>query len=546
MKRRRLWIALAMVLVLMLVALGFIGLRLTPYVHDRAVKALSERLESQVDLASLRVTWSPYLGVVGDGLTIRHRGRTDVPPLIEIKSFSADATLLGLIAKPMRLRTVHVSGMKINIPPRQGDQDRPDKQADVQNQADAKADGKGGSNSASKDAGKGGGKNENAGDGGKGSDLTIDHLLAEDAELSIIPKEADKPPRVFLIHRVELENVGKSSQATFQATLTNPKPRGEIETTGTFGPWGRDEPATTPISGTYTFSHADFSTIHGIAGFLDSTGKYAGPLERIDAEGETRTPDFTIAKAGNPVPLTTKYHAIIDGTKGDVILKRVEATLQKSSMVAQGMVIGVKGADGHLIRVNVVMDNGRIQDLLRLAVKSDKPIMIGAIDLKTDLEIPPGEADVIDKLYLNGHFGLNRARFTNGGIQQKVEQLSQRARGDTDGEPDSVASNLRGAFTLKKGLLRFSTLDFDVPGAEVHLVGSYHLRSEAFDMQGTLTLQAKISQTMTGYKSVILKMFDPLFKHGDKGAVLPITVTGTRKDPKLGMDIKKALLRRTT
>jgi len=521
MNRRRIWLAAALVIVVMLVGLGFIGWRLTPYVRDRAVKALGDRLESEVQLATLRVTWTPHLGVAGEGLVLRHRGRTDVPPLIEIKSFSADATIFGQHAKPMRLRTLHVTGMRINIPPRHKDRDKGDKD-EKERPHDTSDNGNG---------------------QGHDSDLTIDHLLAEDAELRIIPKERDHAPRLFLIHRVQLESLGKKTQAAFHATLTNPKPRGEIDSHGTIGPWGRDEPATTPVAATYTFSHVDLGTIHGIGGALDSTGQYAGPLERIEAEGETRTPDFTISKAGNPVPLTTTYHAVIDGTNGDTVLKRVEATLQQSRMVAQGAVTDVKGVDGRLIRLSVVMDDGRIEDLLRLAVKSDKPIMTGAIDLKTDLEIPPGEAEVLDKLYLNGRFGLNRARFTNGGIQQKVEELSQRARGDTVGDPDSVVSNLRGGFTLKKAVLQFSSLDFDVPGAAVHLTGSYNLRSEAFDLKGTLTLQAKVSQTMTGYKSFLLKMFDPLFKRKNAGAVIPITVSGTRKDPKLGLDIKRALTR---
>ena len=56
--------------------------------------------------------------------------------------------------------------------------------------------------------------------------------------------------------------------------------------------------------------------------------------------------------------------------------------------------------------------------------------------------------------------------------------------------------------------------------------------------------QAPISQTQTGWKSVVLKVFDPLFRRDGAGTVLPITVTGTRAQPKFGVDVKKALMRK--
>jgi hypothetical protein len=219
-------------------------------------------------------------------------------------------------------------------------------------------------------------------------------------------------------------------------------------------------------------------------------------------------------------------------------------------MIAQGKILDVKGVHGRLIKVNVVMDKGRIEDMLRLAVKGDRPLLLGDIALKTDLEIPPGEAEVVDKMFLDGTFSLRRARFTTASIQQKVEELSKRARGKTSsddadghGGDENIASNFRGRFILKHASLRLMSLDFDVPGAAVHLAGTYHLRHETIDMAGTLTMQAKLSQMVTGYKSWLLKVIDPLFSRKKAGAVIPITITGTRKDPKFGVDIKRALTR---
>ena len=51
-------------------------------------------------------------------------------------------------------------------------------------------------------------------------------------------------------------------------------------------------------------------------------------------------------------------------------------------------------------------------------------------------------------------------------------------------------------------------------------------------------------RTTTGVKSLLLKMVDPLFSRKDAGTVLPIHITGTRSDPKFGVDVKRALLRK--
>jgi hypothetical protein len=67
----------------------------------------------------------------------------------------------------------------------------------------------------------------------------------------------------------------------FEAELTNPVPRGEIHTSGRFGPWQREDPSLTPIAGTYAFEEADLGMFDGIEGTLSSTGPYEGVLERI-------------------------------------------------------------------------------------------------------------------------------------------------------------------------------------------------------------------------------------------------------------------------
>ena len=47
---------------------------------------------------------------------------------------------------------------------------------------------------------------------------------------------------------------------------------------------------------------------------------------------------------------------------------------------------------GHDIQLNVVIDKGRIEDLLQLGVKTDPPAMTGNIQLKTKFYLPPGKS----------------------------------------------------------------------------------------------------------------------------------------------------------
>ena len=48
-------------------------------------------------------------------------------------------------------------------------------------------------------------------------------------------------------------------------------------------------------------------------------------------------------------------------------------------------------------------------------------------------------------------------------------------------------------------------------------------------------MQAKLSQTVTGKKSFFLKAVDPFFSKDGAGTLLPITITGKRDAPTLGV-----------
>ena len=116
-----------------------------------------------------------------------------------------------------------------------------------------------------------------------------------------------------------MHEVGLDRPADFRATLTNAKPPGEIAVQGKFGPWRTDDAGQTPLAASYTFTNADLGSIHGIAGILSSKGQFRGHPRAAGRHGETDVPDFMVTRSGHPVHLTTRYHAIVDGTNGNTL-----------------------------------------------------------------------------------------------------------------------------------------------------------------------------------------------------------------------------------
>jgi hypothetical protein len=98
---------------------------------------------------------------------------------------------------------------------------------------------------------------------------------------------------------------------------------------------------------------------------------------------------------------------------------------------------------------------------------------------------------------------------------------------------------MTGRFTLRSGTLSLPDLSFQVPGAVVNLSGQYQIDGEVLDFHGTLNMKATVSQAVGGFKSIFIKPFDALFRKKGAGAVVPIKITGTRKEPKMGIEMGK-------
>jgi len=487
--------------VIAVVALIVSGIHLSnPYLRKKAVEMLGEKFHATVELKEFHVYLFPGARIEGSGLALRHEGRTDVPPLISIAEFSAQAGISGLLWRPWKIGQVKLKGLVIQIPP--------PAQRIKQDWSKVR----------------------------KGPVL-IQEIVSDDAELRLLPKSADKDPHVFAIHHLVMHSVGLDRAASFTAQLTNAVPPGEIDTKGSFGPWSPDDPGQTPLAAQYTFDKADLGVFKGISGVLSSRGKFGGVLEKIEVEGTTSTPDFMVRIGGHPVALDTTFSATVDGTNGDTLLHPVTARLQNTVIVAQGGIVKIP-EKGRTINLDVTVSEGRIEDLLLLAVKADKPLMTGAVKFHTTFELPPEKGDIPDRLNLDGKFDVAHAEFASSEVAGKIATLSRKGQGQPENEDaGSSISELEGKFVLDNGVITFRGLTFSVTGAVVALNGNYGLDKGDLDFHGKLRMQAKLSQTMTGAKSFFLKAFDPFFRKNGQ-TELPIKITGTREHPSFGLDFR--------
>ena len=513
-RRRWPWIVGGVALLFVIavpVGVSILSRHIQPRVHDLAVHYLEQRFDSTVVLNDIRVdvpALSPYhwlvnrgrgvvLRVAGDGLTLRHHGRTDIPPLFAVRHFSFQIDVASLFKPNRRVDTVFVDGLRIHIPPaREGL----------------------GSKSDTKNA------------------TSIGEVVARDAELMILPKDSSKAPLDFRIQSLHLFSSGGKGEMKYDAHLTNPKPPGEVASKGTFGPWNSEEPGQSPMGGEYTLSHADLSVFHGIAGTLTATGQFTGQLDSIRTLGTAVVNDFRLTSANNPVALTVHYDALVDGNNGDTKLQPVRARLGQTDFTTSGAVIRNDENKRHSITLDVLMPRGRIEDLLRLAMKGP-PMMTGEISMNSKILIPPQSGKVDEKLMLDGQFHVAEGHFLKSKIQDKIDELSRRGQGQPKNkEIDEVFSDLKGHFRMQDGIVSFRDLEFDVTGAQIALSGNYNLADDQIDMHGALSLNAKVSDTMTGIKRILLKPVDPFFEKHGAGTYLRIHIDGSSKDVHYGLD----------
>lgn len=470
-------------------------MRFWPFGEKSVIQDLQEASDSGVRVRSFHKVYFPYPGCILEGVTFA-RAPDGVKPLITIDRLTIQGTYLGILR--LHVDRINAEGMHIVIPPFGTAEPLQTKR----------------------------------------STIAIDEIVANGAIVEFESREPDKAPLRFDIHEATFRNVSWSGPLTYRVKLHNPEPPGEISATGKFGVWNEADPAETAVSGEYKFDHADLSVFHGIAGTLSSAGKFSGKLAHIDISGTTDTPDFEVMSGGHPVGLTTEFSAYVDATHGDTFLKRVDAHLRKTHIVASGSIAKSANGKGKTALLDLSANGGRIEDLVGLFVKKEPAPMSGPVTMRAKVEIPSGDRPFLEKIGLLGAFGIGGGEFSEA-TQQGINKLSAGARGEKDtSDPATVLTDLTGKVIVENGRAKFPELSFGVPGATARMRGSFGLVNYKIDLRGQLWVDTKLSNTTSGAKAVLLKMMDPLFKKRKKGEVLPVRISGTYQKPTFGLDLE--------
>lgn len=470
-----------------------------PFEQPTVIENLQEASDSQVHARAFHRTYFPSPGCVLDEVAFVHG--TAARPLITINRLTIQGSYSGILAR--HLSQITAEGLQVFIP----------------------ALGTAEPFHTTR------------------STLTIGAIVADGASLEVASNDASKPPLRFEFHEAVFREVGWKDPLNYRVRLHNPNPPGEISAEGRFGVWNQTDPAQTAIWGKYKFEQADLGVYRGIAGMLSSTGEFRGTLGHIDIAGTTDTPNFEVTMGKHPVHLTTEFSADVDATHGDTFLKRVDAHFRKTHVVAKGSVAKSAEHPGKATKLELGTSNGRIEDLLGLFVKKQRPPMSGAVSLRATVEIPPGDEPFLNKIQLKGKFGIGGVEFSAPATQEGVDKLSAGARGEKESvDPETVVTDLTGQVNLENGVARFSDLSFGVPGAAARMHGTYNVINHRIDLHGQMQVDSKISNTTTGAKAFLLKMMDPFFKKKKKGEILPVKISGTYESPSFGLDLgdKKA------
>ncbi len=475
-------------------AVSFAVIHWWPFTRSAVLRDLREAGDGQVSVRTFRETHFPSPGCVLEGVVLHH-GNAEV---MTIDRLTIRGTYTGILAQ--HVSKITAEGLHVTIPPF------------------------GSSNAAFKT---------------HRSKIVVDEIVANNSILEFRRNDPQAEPVRFDIHEASLKDVGWKAPLTYKIRLHSPQPPGEIAADGKFGVWNESDPGNTPVSGHYKLEHADLGAFEGISGELSSTGQFEGKLSHMDVSGETETPNFEVKEGGHPVALKTKLSAWVDGTRGDTFLTRVDGDFLKTHIVAEGSIAGLKDGKGKTATIEFKSSKARIEDLLRLFVKSERPPMSGGVVLQAHAVLPPGDEPFLKKVRLRGGFGISGGEFSVK-TQQGVDKLSAGARGESEREkndPETVLSGLKGQVDLVGGTAKFSGLTFNIPGAASRMNGSYNLITHKIDLRGQLQVDSKISNTTNGGKAFLLKMMEPFFKKKRKGQLVPVKISGTYEHPQFGLDL---------
>jgi hypothetical protein len=479
-----------------------------PFTEAAMVQTLEARSLRTVTIEHFSRTYFPP-GCVVEGIQFLRIKHPDKPALLTIRKLVVEGNYPALLLFRRRLSDVKLIGMHLVVPAKEP----PGEPSPVMPLTYSDS----------------------------GNEIRIGTITADGAMLEFLSEQAGVQPLRLILRKLALHDVGGQTPLSYQAEVHNPKPSGEISSSGTWGPWDSYHPGTTAVKGEYQYRNVKLSSLPELNGTLESRGNFNGTLAQIKVGGDASVSDFRIGNARRRSQLKTRFQAVVDATKGDVQLNQVSAWLNRSLLVLSGAVAGAGQQPGKTMTLTVHSSKARVEDLLGLFCGESQPPMSGNITFRGNISVPPGEAPALQRMSLKGAFGIDAGLFNDKSTEREMAKLSVSAiKGDKEEDrenPQTVLLNVKGSVEASRGTARVERLSFDVPGAQATLSGTFSLSKYRSNMHGVLTTKGDVADATTGIRSVFLKALTPFFARHHHAKVVPFKVTGPLGKTTVSLDL---------
>ncbi len=488
-----------------IVAAAMVGVHLMfffwPFRYREVHPLLEEIFQSRVEVHGYHRTYFPHPGFVADHVIFHRHGDTSIPPLAVIDRMQVVGHWTTLLFHPHTLDLILLEGLHVQIPP-------PGTKA-------RGMDFDGGVISTSQ------------------SELRIDTISADGTTLDFLAH--GQPPVRFQFINLQIHDVEQKKPLQFDLRVKIPGPPGTAVANGQLGPFKTTSYATTPLVGTYQLLEADLSRLSGVSGHATAEGKFSGTFAHVDVQGKAAIPDFRAA-AAHQVRFDSAYHLVVNGNNGDVQIQSADVKSGTSTITASGSVAG----SPKKVDVTLATTNGDVNGLLRI-VEEASPTVAGKISFQAAVQYSAGPGPFLKRVQLRGKAALDEVHFVTPADKQKMDSFSERVSKDSPqdakSDPPAVMAQAESDTKFDNGIAYFPDIRFRMPGARAHLHGTFNLLDAKVHLTGKVALQQSLPHAETGWKAVLLKPLAPFFKHKRAGAVVPIAVTGTAQQPKIGEDV---------
>jgi AsmA-like C-terminal region len=370
----------------------------------------------------------------------------------------------------------------------------------------------------------------------------IGQIQLEDAAFAFPSFEEDPDPFTITVQSFSLNVVSRTSSSPFNARVLINDPQTTVHSTGQIGPWDWNNPGRTPLSGSFNIVQGDLSGLGGIAGNFTGKGSFRGPLDNIACTGTVDVPQFGINGSNRSAYLATTFHVTVNGLNGDTTLDQVESQLSRTVIHSQGTIEADPQRPGKDASLRLSVDAGYIEDFLSLFTRDAKPSMTGIFSVRAKVGLPAGPPGFLKKLSLEGDFSIDQGRFTRIETQTRINRLSKSAEGmsKTEGkvDPSLVFADLKGHVVAHGGTATLSHSVLTAPGAHADIAGTYGLIDETLHLRGILRTTGSLSDTTSGFKTALLKLVAPFWKHHSE-SVVPFTISGKARKPAFALGLVK-------